>query len=257
MIKQKLLRIYNWPLLSKEKTNKNQKIIRDAEWEATESFVIKGDFLDVGCGAGYAMKKAQKMGCAVFGIDPDPGGHGVGREGSNYVIENVIIKKAVAESIPFEDEKFDTVYSSHVLEHVNDEEQCLKEMKRVLKKDGVLIIGMPTSHIAMINLFTNTFLNPHHRFVNYFFSPFIKTGKISFRELFIPQSHSFEHKTVFYDLNKYRISNWKKIIEPYFEIIKTVKPAFYPYPETVQWFKLKKNHRLTSSVFFICKKHTM
>ena len=257
MIKQKLLRIYNWPLLNKEETNKNQKIIRDTEWEAIKSFIIKGDFWDVGCGAGYAMKKAQEIGCTVVGIDPNPGGHGVGRQGSNYFIGDVAIKQAFAESIPLEDGKFDTVYSSHVLEHVSNEEMCLKEMSRVLKKEGVLIIGMPTSHMAVINLVTSTLFNPHHRFVNYFLLPFVKTGKISFRELFLPRSHSFENKTVFYDLKKYKVSSWEKIIRPHFEIIRTIKPAFYTYPETVQWFKLKKNHQLTSSVFFICKKHTM
>ena len=255
MIKQLLLNIYNWPLLDKEKTNKNQKVIRDIEWDAVQSFIIKGEFLDVGCGAGYAMRKAQELGCNAYGIDPDPGAHGVGRTGSNYSVDDVVIKKAFAENIPFEDEKFDTVYSSHVLEHVVDEDKSLQEMHRVLKNNGVLIIGMPTSDMAAVNFITNTLLNPHHRFVNYFLSPFVKTGQISFRELFIPASHSFGNKTVLYDLKKYKISSWEKIVRQHFFLIKIVKPAFYPYPETVQWFKLKKNHKLTSSAFFVCKKY--
>jgi SAM-dependent methyltransferase len=254
MIKKKLLQIYKWPLLSKEETNKNQKIIRDVEWDAIEPFIKKGNFLDVGCGAGYSMKKAENIGCKVFGIDPDPGGHGVGRTGSNFFIDEVVIKQAFAESIPFNESMFDTVYSSHVLEHVINEDNSLMEMKRVLKNDGILIIGMPTNNIAAINLFSNTFLNPHHRFVNFFLSPFIKTGKISFKELFIPKSHSHDAKSVFFDLKKYKISNWKNIVERHFDVVEIIKPAFYPYPEMVQWFKMKKNHKYTSSVFFICRK---
>jgi hypothetical protein len=132
--------------------------------------------------------------------------------------------------------------------------ESLKEMKRVLKNDGTLIIGMPTNHMAFINLINSTFFTPHQRLVNFFLSPFIKTGKITFRELFIPNSHSHQNKTVFFDLKKYRISNWKKIIEQEFEVLETIKPVFYPYPESVQWFKFRKNHKFTSSVFFVCKK---
>jgi len=253
-LKNSLIKIYNWPFLSKEETNTNQKKIRDIEWDAIATFIKKGDFLDVGCGAGYAMKKAESIGCTVFGIDPDPGGHGVGREGSNFNVGSVTIKQAFAEKIPFDSEMFDTVYSSHVLEHVNSEEESLREMKRVLKNDGTLIIGMPTSHMAYINLITSTLFTTHQRFVNFFLSPFIKTGKISFRELFVPNSHSHQNKTVFFDIKKYKINNWKKIVEQEFTVLETIKPAFYPFPESAQWFKFRKNHKFTSSVFFICKK---
>jgi ubiquinone/menaquinone biosynthesis C-methylase UbiE len=252
--KNSVIKIYNWPFLSKVETNTNQKKIRDTEWDAIATFIKKGNFLDVGCGAGYSMTKAQAMGCSVYGIDPDPGGHGVGREGSNFDVGSVNIKQAFAEKIPFETEMFDTVYSSHVLEHVNSEVESLKEMKRVLKNDGTLIIGMPTSHMAYINLITSTFFTTHQRLVNFFLSPFIKTGKITFRELFVPNSHSHQNKTVFFDIKKYKIKNWQKIVEQEFSIIETIKPAFYPYPEAIQWFKFRKNYRLTSSVFFVCKK---
>ncbi len=253
-MKSALLRLYNWPFLSKEETNANQKLIRDVEWEAVEPFINKGKFLDVGCGAGYSMKKAQDLGCEVFGIDPDPGGHGVGRTGSNFPVGEVVIKKAFAEEIPFENEMFDTVYSSHVLEHVNDEQKALSEMKRVLKDDGILIIGMPTSDMAWLNLLSVSLLTPHQRFVNFFLSPFFKTGKISFRELFVPNSHSHSNKTVFFDLQKYKISEWQKVIEKQFKVLEVLTPAYYPYPEMVQYFKLKKNHTKTSSVFFVCRK---
>lgn len=253
-LKKILVSIYTWPLLSKEEANNNQKKIRDIEWEAIEPSIKIGNFLDVGCGAGYSMKKAEDKGCKVFGIDPDPGGHGVGREGSNFFVGEVIIKKAFAEEIPFESEMFETVYSSHVLEHVNDETKTLQEMKRVLKKDGVLIIGMPTSNMAYVNLFTNTFLTIHQRFIGFFLSPFFNTSKVTFRQLFIPNSHSHFTKTVLYDIKKYTIENWQKIVSSEFEIEKIIKPAFYPYPETVQWFKLNKKSDYSSSVFFVCKK---
>lgn len=254
-MKSTLLKIYNYPLLSKEETNSNQKKIRDTEWEAIKPFIKNGNFLDVGCGAGYAMDKANTdFNCTVYGIDPDPMGHGVGRQGSNFNIDSNNILKAFAENIPFEDKKFDTVYSSHVLEHVNDEIKSLEEMKRVMKDDGVLVIGMPTASMAVINWLTNIIFTSHHRFVNFFFSPFINTTKTSFKELFIPKSHSIESKTLLFDLKHYKITNWQHTVEKVFKVEKVVLPAFYPYPEYRQWFKMKKSNSYSSSVFFICTK---
>ena len=45
--------------------------------------------------------------------------------------------------IPFETESFDTVYSSHVLEHVENDVEFVKEMFRVVRNGGYLIIYLP------------------------------------------------------------------------------------------------------------------
>lgn len=256
-LKATLLKIYNWGYLSKERQNYYQKIVRDTEWEAIAPYLKIGKFLDVGCGAGYSMQKAKEQGCReVYGIDPEPKGHGVGREGSGFTINIDIdnIRQATAEAIPFEDKMFDTVYSSHVLEHVQNEQQSLAEMKRVLKDDGILIIGMPTAAMAVLNMLNQYVFTTHQKIVNFFLSPFIKTGKVKFWQIFIPVSHSSFDKTIFYDLRHYRIINWEKIVSQQFDVVATITPAFYPYPDMLQYFKLMKNCRYSSSVFFICKK---
>lgn len=254
-LKSTLLKIYNFPLLSKEKTNENQKKIRDVEWDAVKPFIKSGKFLDVGCGAGYAMQRAQEdTGSEAFGIDPDPMGHGVGRQGSNFKVKAENIQKAFAEAIPFNDGMFDTVYSSHVLEHVNDEIKSLQEMSRVLKNNGVLIIGMPTASMAAINWVTNAIFTTHHRFVNFFFSPFINTTKTSFSELFIPKSHSKEGSTLLFDLKAYKVKRWEQLVSQVFNVQKIILPALYPYPEMRQWFGMKKSSKYSSSVFFVCVK---
>ncbi len=43
-----------------------------------------------------------------------------------------------AQSIPYEDQPFDAVIANHMLYHVPDRRQALREMRRVLKDDGVL-----------------------------------------------------------------------------------------------------------------------
>jgi ubiquinone/menaquinone biosynthesis C-methylase UbiE len=252
-MKQLLLKLYYIGSLSKEETNKNQKLIRDVEWSGILPYLIKGNFLDVGCGAGYAMQMAKEAGCEVFGIDPNPGGHGVGRVGSGFNVDAKVIE-GYAEKIGFESKMFDTVYSSHVLEHVNSETESLQEMSRVMKDDGVLIIGMPTNHILKWKWLAYALFTTHHKIVNLLFGRFIKVGKTKFRNIFIPESHSIPTKTILYDMKYYTIENWTNIVSREFDIVETILPAYYPFPEYFQFFKLHKSKTKSSSVFFVCKK---
>jgi hypothetical protein len=113
---------------------------------------------------------------------------------------------------------------------------------------------MPTNYIIRWGWIAQMLLTTHQKLVNLLLSPFIKTGKTSFRELFIPNSHSHANKTALFDLKYYKIENWKKIVSSEFEVLETLLPAYYPYPEYYQFFKLYKSETKSSSVFFICRK---
>ncbi len=47
------------------------------------------------------------------------------------------------QKLPFDDQVFDVIICSHVLEHVPDDKKAVKELKRVLRKDGKMIILVP------------------------------------------------------------------------------------------------------------------
>ena len=47
--------------------------------------------------------------------------------------------------IGFADETFDVIYASHVLEHVQDDRQAMKEIFRILKVGGWAILQVPLS----------------------------------------------------------------------------------------------------------------
>lgn len=248
-------KIFWYPFNSKERIEELQEEIRLKEWNSFESYILtKGDFLDVGCGAGHNLElAATKKNCVVSGVDPEPGAHGVGR----FTYEKLAsqIQQGHGEQLPFEDKKFDTVFCSHVLEHVNSEAKTLKEIDRVLKEDGVAIIGMPTATMAWINLFSH-YLFTTHRNVLFMFKAFgTKEFGRKFKHVFISPSHSYPRaSTICYDLNHYRVSKWKKTISEQFEIEKIVQPLLYPYPDYIQWFQMKKSKLGSSSVFFVCKK---
>jgi ubiquinone/menaquinone biosynthesis C-methylase UbiE len=242
---------------SKEKIERLQQKIRDREWCAVVPHVIQGGhFLDVGCGAGYSMFKAKmEKGCQVAGVDPDPGGHGVGRFLEKFPQNEIIIKKAFAENLPFDDGSFNTVYSSHVLEHVIDEEKALREMARVLKSEGVAIIGMPTATMAWINWISQLVFTTHIKIYEFFRFFLLKGKRKRFVNIFKIHSHSFPRAdSIWYDFSHYRISNWEKKVKKSFEILEKITPCLYTYPDFPQVFPLHKNPFGSSSVFFICKK---
>ena len=248
--------IFWYPISSKEQIELYQEGIRILEWDAIKQYIPKqASFLDVGCGAGYSMMKAYtELECKVQGIDPEPGAHGVGRYTDGLWKERPIIQGS-AEYLPFPDASFDVVYSSHVLEHVNSEEYALQEMNRVLKPDGILIIGMPTSAMSLVALFSAWFFTTHISIYHFIRSIGSKEMFLRFIRIFIPTSHSAPRaKNITYDLFHYRISNWNKTVGSIFKIKRMITPGLYPYPDYIQWFPLIKKGRLSSSVFFICTK---
>jgi SAM-dependent methyltransferase len=69
------------------------------------------------------------------------------QHGDGYItadIESPLAKvKMDIHQMPFEDNRFDVVLCNHVLEHVNDDIQAMKEIRRVLKPGGWAIMQIP------------------------------------------------------------------------------------------------------------------
>ncbi len=249
-------RIIYSSLSTKEQIEKYQQLIRDEEWKWLKQEIPENSkFLDVGCGSGYTMQMASEdLNCECTGVDPEPGAHGVGRF-LKSIIKDEIILKGFAENLPLENNSFDVVFSSHVLEHVNDEQQSLKEMKRVLKDGGLLIIGMPTAKMAFINFFSSIVFTTHIKMYEFFRFLLTKNILKNFIKIFRVKSHSYPRaNSIYYDIFHYRVLNWKNIISKEFKIIKVIEPFLYPYPDYPQWFKSKHSKNGASSVFFICIK---
>lgn len=251
-----LKKAFWFPFSSKNQIEKYQTEARDIEWNSFREFIPKkSNFLDVGCGAGDNLNRAEsELNCEITGIDPSPGAHGVGRFSSNDITKKTIIQGS-AENLPFEDETFDVVFCSHVLEHVTNTTKSLSEISRVLKKDGTIIIGMPTASMAFIALISHFLFTTHVNVLFFIKKLFTKEVGNRFLNIFIPYSHSYPNKRfIFHDLNNYRITRWKSEINKQFVIKEIITPCLYPYPDYLQWFPKLKVKGFSSSVFFICSK---
>ncbi len=98
--------------------------------------------LDVGCGDGTLALVCARNGAAwVAGCDPDP--RMIARARANALADGAAIGLAAARSqgLPFADDSFDVVTCITVLSFVADPELAVREMARVLRPGGRLLIG--------------------------------------------------------------------------------------------------------------------
>jgi SAM-dependent methyltransferase len=101
--------------------------------------------LDVGCGTGVVTRlAAERVGPdgAVAGLDVNPGMLAVARSVTPPDLQ-IEWHQASAESMPLPDGAFDVVLCQISLQFVPDRPQALREMHRVLKPGGRLVITVP------------------------------------------------------------------------------------------------------------------
>ncbi|MFH1249416.1 MAG: class I SAM-dependent methyltransferase [archaeon] len=67
--------------------------------------------------------------------------------------DKVVLKKCSAEKMPFKSKSFDAIIGISVLEHLKNPEIGIKEIKRVLKKEGEAVFGFPIESILNKILF--------------------------------------------------------------------------------------------------------
>jgi ubiquinone/menaquinone biosynthesis C-methylase UbiE len=101
---------------------------------------LKGKrILDVGCGIGVWSRAFSKEGAEVFGIDIDEGNI----EEAKKLVKEINFCVGRAEKLPYEGNFFDVVFLHEVIEHVEDDEEVLREAIRVLKPGGKVIVFAP------------------------------------------------------------------------------------------------------------------
>ena len=104
--------------------------------------------LDAGCGSGRHLRALAKL--------PDLKIIGIDRNGSDLndaltalknmpdaLSDNYLVSCADIKNLPFASASFDCVICSEVLEHIPEHENALKELVRILKPQGDLVVSVP------------------------------------------------------------------------------------------------------------------
>jgi malonyl-CoA O-methyltransferase len=115
--------------------HQNAWMLRGLEW-AMQAFSTRVDILDIGCGTGSFAQAAKptRPDWRVTGLDIAPGMLEIAATRCAETVE------ADAENLPFEDGKFDAVFSSLALQWADDKQRAFNEIARVLKPGAASVI---------------------------------------------------------------------------------------------------------------------
>lgn len=125
--------------------------------------------LDLGCGDGYYSYLLTRipLGLKIIGIDShinaiDSAKSRVPKEKATFIV-------GYAEELPFPKNYFNKIIMSEIIEHVTDDTKVLKEARRVLRENGILVLTTPNKHYSFL-------WDPVNWTLEHFFNFHIKSG---------------------------------------------------------------------------------
>jgi glycosyltransferase involved in cell wall biosynthesis/2-polyprenyl-3-methyl-5-hydroxy-6-metoxy-1,4-benzoquinol methylase len=105
-------------------------------------FVANKKVLDLASGEGYGSYLLSRGAEFVVGVDIDK--KTIRHARNKYIKSNLQFKTGTITDIPIEGRNiFDLIVCFEVIEHIDDHENLLKEVKRLLTKDGLFIVSIP------------------------------------------------------------------------------------------------------------------
>lgn len=105
------------------------------------------DVLDVGCNTGYGTVRFAPVAARVVGVDVSPGAIEAARQRASDGRPEFVLTSGF--ELPFPGDSFDLVTSFQVLEHVPDPLAYLREIARVARPGGTVILATPNAAIRL------------------------------------------------------------------------------------------------------------
>jgi methionine biosynthesis protein MetW len=148
------INIKELPVISRYRRFRQRYVPRLPRYQIITDLTPPADVLDFGCGEGHLGKMLQEKGCRVVGCD----------------ISTEFLTKCsfptfeldLNERTHFEDNQFETVVASDVLEHLRDTEAALREMQRIARR--FVIISVPNSKDFFLYKLFPSLENPQERY---------------------------------------------------------------------------------------------
>jgi len=192
-----------------------------------------GNFLDIGTNMGFFLRHTTGKKWNVTGIDPSPSLSEMARKYFGLNVKTCYLNEA-----GFENEYFDIITMTDVFEHIQEPKNLLADIKKVIKKDGILFIKVPNGKYNMLKLWLAK-----------------AAGKVKDYDVFDSYEHvtHFTHKTLKRMLAEcgFKVSElhigkpiqipvWHKYVGHYYQ---------YPSP----WFMDWKNYTMRNLFYWISK----
>ncbi len=103
--------------------------------------------LEFGCGAGAVVAAGRGAGLDIFGADVFYSGSKARAEAEASGLLGSIIREIRGGRLPFPDSHFDLITNNQVMEHVEDLDAVLAELRRVLKPGGTVLSIFPSRDV--------------------------------------------------------------------------------------------------------------
>ena len=121
--------------------------------EAILRSVVGESVLDAGCGRGYLVERLASIAPKVVGCD-------IVLDGELPQDPKISYHEGSVEQLPFEDQAFDTVVSTHTLEHVQRIDLALAELRRVTRRRLIIVVPRERPYRYSFNLHLHFFPYP-------------------------------------------------------------------------------------------------
>ena len=110
---------------------------------------VAGDVLDIGCGDGIFLQKLSARGWRIHGTELA----GATFKRASRIAGIDLSLSGDCQEFPWADASMDVVTIWHVLEHIVNPDILMRECRRVLKTDGVLIVEVPNVESLQARIF--------------------------------------------------------------------------------------------------------
>lgn len=124
-------------------------------------FKAGGNLLDVGCGDGRFLLTCKKAGFGASGIEGGEAARRAAFKKGLFIYPRDLLMQ------DFKSKKFDVITLWQVLEHIDSQNFYLKKIKKIIKKDGLLYIGLPNIDSLQYKIFRRFWFHldlPRHLF---------------------------------------------------------------------------------------------
>ncbi|WP_050604141.1 bifunctional 2-polyprenyl-6-hydroxyphenol methylase/3-demethylubiquinol 3-O-methyltransferase UbiG [Ruegeria sp. 6PALISEP08] len=118
--------------------------------------LVGGSICDVGCGTGVLLQRIRALRPDITYLT-----------GVDFVVDdaealdNITYVAARIEDLPFEDNRFDTVICTHVIEHLLDYRRAIAELRRVARKRVIIVVPREREYRYSFNPHFNFFPYTH------------------------------------------------------------------------------------------------
>ncbi len=169
--------------------------------------------LDCGCGIGLSLYYLSQYFNNSYGIETDKKSFEIAKIQFDKLKCKAKLKFYDGKKLPFPDSYFDIITSMEVWEHAADTQAMLKEIKRVLKPDGIL-------HITTANKLWP--IEPHYKL------PFLSYLPYFLADPYVKLSKRAEY---YHDIHLPTYGRFKKSIQEFFNVSDVTLESLRSYKE--------------------------